>query len=139
MDFAHGLRAHTYPGETHANLSRLLANLSRLIRKSAGDHPDKRAKIRGLRFPEDRHCSFKHDQARHVLHGPRTVQNVFREIETVLLQSVRPASISPLSEASVRFSLYFCRGKPVQRQGRGTGGNMNSRQRGSWKLILCFL
>jgi hypothetical protein len=29
------------PGDTHANLSRLQANLSWLIRKSAGDRPDK--------------------------------------------------------------------------------------------------
>jgi len=33
---------HTYPGDTHANFSRLLANLSWLIRKSAGDRPKSR-------------------------------------------------------------------------------------------------
>jgi hypothetical protein len=30
---------HTYPGDTRANISRLLAYVSRLIRKSAGDRP----------------------------------------------------------------------------------------------------
>jgi hypothetical protein len=42
-----GLRPHTYSGDTHANLSRLLEHLSWLIRKSAGDR-DERAKIRDL-------------------------------------------------------------------------------------------
>jgi hypothetical protein len=32
-----GSTTHTYPGDTHANLSRLKANLSWLIRKSAGN------------------------------------------------------------------------------------------------------
>jgi len=36
--------SHTYPGDTHANLSRLLAKLSWLTRKSAGDRP------KGLRY-----------------------------------------------------------------------------------------
>ncbi len=38
-----------YPGDTHANLSGVKTNLSRLIRKSAGDRPEKRAMIAGLR------------------------------------------------------------------------------------------
>ena len=32
-----GSTTHNYPGDTHANLSRLKANLSWLIRKSAGN------------------------------------------------------------------------------------------------------
>ena len=40
-----GGHAHTTPGDTHANLSRLLANLSWLIRKSAGDR-----RTKGLRY-----------------------------------------------------------------------------------------
>jgi hypothetical protein len=39
-----GLRPHAHPGHTHANLSRLLANLSWLKRKSAGD------RTKGLRY-----------------------------------------------------------------------------------------
>ena len=39
---------HTTPSDTHANLSRLKAILSRLIQKSAGNYPAKRAKITGL-------------------------------------------------------------------------------------------
>jgi hypothetical protein len=35
----HTLYTH-YPVDTHANLSRLIANLSWLIRKSAGNFPD---------------------------------------------------------------------------------------------------
>ena len=38
----------TLPRYTHENLSRLKSNLRRLIRKSAGDRPDKRAMIAGL-------------------------------------------------------------------------------------------
>ena len=46
------VHAHWNPGDTHAYLSRLSANLSWLIRKSAGDRPlDERTKIRGLPPP----------------------------------------------------------------------------------------
>jgi hypothetical protein len=37
-----GSAPHTTEGDTHANLSRLKANLSRLLRESVGDRPDER-------------------------------------------------------------------------------------------------
>ncbi len=43
-----GSAPHTTPGDTHANLRRLKSNLSRLIRKSAGDRPDERARTTTL-------------------------------------------------------------------------------------------
>ena len=52
-----GLCPLTYPGDNHANLSLLLANLSWLIRKSGGDCPDEWAKIRGLTVGWNTNCT----------------------------------------------------------------------------------